>query len=329
MLAPIAPVRARALVHAMSGRRLLIAGDVMLDQFIVGQVHRISPEAPVPIVAYDRDEYRAGGAANVALNARALGAQVDLVGIVGADDAAWRLREILSAAEVSVSGLITDDKRRTTTKVRIVTARNQQVARVDYESDTPATAMIESSTIEQIETRLERAHAIVVSDYLKGVVTRRLMASVVAASQSRSLPAFVDPKIPHIDYYNGGVMVTPNLHEAELATNLRIRSNDDARRVAEAFRERARCGGVLITMGEYGMWLAADGVEGYLPAASREVADVTGAGDTVVAALALAVAAGATAAEAAQVANAAAGIVVGKFGPATATAEELLKVWPG
>jgi rfaE bifunctional protein kinase chain/domain len=329
MLAPLAPSRARALVRAMSGRRLLIAGDVMLDQFIVGHVHRISPEAPVPIVAYDRDEYRAGGAANVALNARALGAQVDLVALVGADDAAWRLREILSAADVGVSGLITDDKRRTTTKVRIVTDRNQQVARIDYESDAPASAVIESSTIEQIETRLERAHAIVVSDYLKGVVTRRLMASVVAASQSRRLPAFVDPKIAHIDYYGGGVMVTPNLHEAELATNLRIRANEDARRVAEAFRERARCGGVLITMGEHGMWLSADGVEGHLPASAREVADVTGAGDTVVAALALAVAAGATAAEAAQIANAAAGIVVGKFGPASATAEEILAAWPG
>ena len=125
------------------------------------------------------------------------------------------------------------------------------------------------------------------SDYLKGVVTRRLMASLVAASQARGVPVFVDPKIPHIDYYAGVSLVTPNHHEAEMATNLRIRTNEDARRAAEAFRERTKCAGVLITMGEHGMWLAADGVEGHLAATAREVADVTGAGDTVVATLAL------------------------------------------
>ena len=200
-----------------------------------------------------------------------------------------------------------------------MTARNQQVARVDYENDAPASTPIEGSAIEQIESRLERADAIVVSDYLKGLVTRRLMAAVVASSQARGIPVFVDPKIPHIDCYSGVSIVTPNHHEAEMATNLRIRTNEDARRAAGAFRDRAGCAGVLITMGEQGMWLDTDGIDGHLPAAAREVADVTGAGDTLVAALALATAAGATAGEAAYIANAAAGIVVGKFGPASAT----------
>jgi D-glycero-beta-D-manno-heptose-7-phosphate kinase len=327
MLPVLAPSRARTLIDAMRGRRLLVVGDVMLDQFIIGQVHRISPEAPVPIVTYDRDEYRAGGAANVALNARALGAQVDLVGLVGADDAAWRLRDLLSAADVSAAGLITDDKRRTTTKVRIVTARNQQVARVDYESEAPAHQAVEGSVIDQIDSRMERVDAVIVSDYLKGFVTRNLMASLVAACQSRNVPIFVDPKIPHIDLYAGVSLVTPNHHEAELATNLRIRSSEEARRAAEAFRDRTRCAGVLITMGEHGMWLAADGIEGHLAATAREVADVTGAGDTVVATLALAIAGGATAAEAAHLANTAAGIVVGRFGPASATTEELTAAW--
>ena len=329
MLPSLAPSRARTLIDAMRGRRLLVIGDVMLDQFIIGHVHRISPEAPVPIVAYDRDEYRAGGAANVALNARALGAQVDLVGLVGADDAAWRLRDQLMAADVSAAGLITDDKRRTTTKVRIVTARNQQVARVDYETDTAPAQPIEASAIDQIDSRLARVDAVIVSDYLKGVVTRRLMASLVAASQARGVPVFVDPKIPHIDFYAGVSLVTPNHHEAAMATNLRIRTNEDARRAAEAFRDRTKCAGVLITMGEHGMWLAADGVEGHLAATAREVADVTGAGDTVVATIALAMAAGATSAEAAQLANTAAGIVVGRFGPAAATTAELMAAWPG
>ena len=165
------------------------------------------------------------------------------------------------------------------------------------------------------------------SDYSKGFITRRLMASVVAASQSHSVPVFVDPKIAHIDFYAGASLVTPNHLEAEMGTNLRIRTNEDARRAAEVFRERTKCAGVLITMGEHGMWLAADGVEGHLAATARGVADVTGAGDTVVATIALAMAAGATSAEAAQLANTAAGIVVGRFGPASATSEELLGVW--
>ena len=161
------------------------------------------------------------------------------------------------------------------------------------------------------------------------------MAHVVACGHRRGVPVLVDPKIPHLEYYAGASLVTPNHHEAEAATHLRIRSDDDARNAAHAFRERAKCEGVLITRGEHGMWLAHETAEGHLPASAREVADVTGAGDTVVATLALAVAAGATWAEAAQLANEAAGIVVGKFGAATVTPEELLarfelsRAWQG
>ncbi len=308
----------------MAGRRLLVIGDVMVDQFIVGHVSRISPEAPVPVVAFDRDEYRAGGAANVALNARALGARVDLVGLVGADGAATRLADLLAAAGVNARALITDPARPTTTKVRIVTTRNQQVARVDYESDAAAADAIEQALIAQVDARAADAAALVVSDYLKGLVTRRVMEAVVAAGRQHGVPVLVDPKIPHLDYYAGATLVTPNHHEAETATNRRIRSDEDAREAAIVFRDRARCGGVLITRGEQGIYLLSDTGEGQLAAAAREVADVTGAGDTVVATLALALAAGATIAEAAHLANEAAGIVVGKFGPATVSASELM-----
>lgn len=321
----LSAARAGAILAAMPQARLLIVGDVMLDQFIVGQVSRISPEAPVPVVAFERDEYRAGGAANVALNARALGAAVDLVGLVGADEAADRLRSVLSAAGIGAHGLITDDKRRTTTKVRIVTMRNQQVARVDYESDQPAAAAIEDALTERVEAMLPQSDAVVVSDYLKGAITRRLMAAIVSRAQERGVPVLVDPKIPHLDFYAAATLVTPNHHEAEVAAHLRIRSDEDARRAAELFRQRARCDGVLITRGEHGMWLSCDGVEGPLPAAAREVADVTGAGDTVIATLALAIAGGATAAEAARLANLAAGVAVGKFGPATVTVDEITR----
>jgi D-beta-D-heptose 7-phosphate kinase/D-beta-D-heptose 1-phosphate adenosyltransferase len=323
-LPPLARERAPLLVGAMAQVRVLVVGDVMVDQFTVGRVSRISPEAPVPVVAFERDEFRAGGAANVALNIRALGAEPDLIGLVGADAGADHLRDLLSAADVKRQGLMTDDTRRTTTKVRVVTTRNQQVARVDYESDEPPSARIEDALIDQVEARVRRAAAVVVSDYLKGIVTRRLMASLVAVAQEHGVPVLVDPKIPHLEFYAGATLVTPNHHEAEVATHMRIRSEEDAQRAAALFRARARCDGVLITRGEHGMWLTADGVEGHLAATAREVSDVTGAGDTVVATLALAIAAGATAAEAARLANAAAGLVVAKFGPATVSPAELI-----
>lgn len=322
-LPPLATDRALSIIDRMTHARVLVVGDVMLDHFMIGRVTRISPEAPVPVVAYERDEYRAGGAANVALNVRALGAQVDLLGLVGNDTAASQLREVLSAADVRTSGLITDETRRTTTKVRIVTTRNQQVARVDYETEEAPVEAVEDAVIDQLQSRLPQYAAIVVSDYLKGLVTRRLMASLVGAAQEHGIAVLVDPKIPHLDFYAGATLVTPNHYEAEMATHMRIRSQEDAQRAAAVFRERARCDGVLITRGEHGMWLDCNGVEGHLAATAREVSDVTGAGDTVVATLALAIAAGATAAEAAQLANAAAGLVVAKFGPATVTPAEL------
>ena len=168
------------------------------------------------------------------------------------------------------------------------------------------------------------AGAIVVSDYLKGCVTRRLVGELVVLAKQQSIPLLVDPKIPHIDYYRGASLVTPNHHEAEVATHTRIRTDEEAAIAARRFRERAGCEGVLITRGEHGMWLLDGNVDGALPATAREVADVTGAGDTVIATLALALAAGATLAEAARLANHAAGLVVAKFGPATVSVEELL-----
>jgi rfaE bifunctional protein kinase chain/domain len=328
MSLPVLPAldraRAEAIIERMADSRVIVVGDVMLDQFIFGHVGRISPEAPVPVVTYNHEQHRAGGAANVALNARGLGARVELIGVVGADEAAGKLKDLLQAAEVPPRGLVTDVERRTTTKVRIVTTRNQQVARVDYENDNEVGRGIEDAVADVISVRSDGAGAIVVSDYLKGVVTRRVMAHVIATSQRRAIPVLVDPKIPHLEYYAGASLVTPNNYEAETATHLRIRSDEEARNAARIFRERTKCRGVLITRGEHGMWLAHESADGHLAASAREVADVTGAGDTVIATLALAAAAGATWAEAAQLANEAAGIVVGKFGPATVAPDELI-----
>jgi D-beta-D-heptose 7-phosphate kinase/D-beta-D-heptose 1-phosphate adenosyltransferase len=320
--------RARDLVERFAGLSVLVVGDVMLDRFIVGRVTRISPEAPVPIVRFESDYVRLGGAANVAHNIATLGGRSSLVGIVGADAAAAQLREQLTAVGVSADGLVEDRTRPTTQKVRVVTERNQQVARIDYERDTDAGGDVERAVVAQV-TRLGReAKALLVSDYLKGTITRAVVEALLhcrnAKASAERMPLIVDPKIPHLACYAGATLVTPNHHEAEVATHLRVRTDDDARQAARDFRALAQCEAVLITRGEQGMWLSETGVEGSIPAVAREVSDVTGAGDTVVATLALALAAGATMAEAAALANHAAGIVVGKFGPATLTVAELL-----
>ena len=337
---PLTAARAAALVARFAGRRVLVVGDVMLDEFLFGRVERISPEAPVPVVAFDHDQYRLGGAANVAHNARSLGAAAEIVGLAGTDEAADVVRAEAGKLGIGTRGLVPAGDRPTTRKVRVVTTRNQQVARVDYESDTEAPAALEAALAEAAAACVAEADVVVVSDYLKGVVTHGLMRHLVAEASRRGVAVLVDPKIPHVDHYAGATLVTPNHHEAGIATSMRVRTDDEARLAARRFQQRARCESVLITRGEHGMWLlegrwagdapAGDGrradvvSEACLPAVAREVADVTGAGDTVIACVALALAAGATLVEAAELANHAAGISVSRFGPATVSPDELL-----
>jgi D-glycero-beta-D-manno-heptose-7-phosphate kinase len=322
-LPEITASRAHELIDRFASRRVTVFGDVMLDRFMIGRVARISPEAPVPVVVFDHEEVRLGGAANVAHNLRALGGAVDLIGVIGEDDAAVHLKRELAARSIPAIGLITDPERRTTTKMRVVTSRNQQVSRIDFESDHDVGTAIEEALARQIEMRARSSQIVLVSDYQKGVVTRRTMTSLLSFAHGSGVPVIVDPKVPHIDYYSGATLVTPNHVEAESATNSRISSNEDARRAAVALRHRLGVESVLITRGEHGMWLDHAGKEGYLPASAREVADVTGAGDTVIATLALALAAGSTMFEAARLANEAASIVVGRFGAATVAPDEL------
>jgi D-beta-D-heptose 7-phosphate kinase/D-beta-D-heptose 1-phosphate adenosyltransferase len=312
------------LLDSLGGRSILVIGDLMIDQFVIGTVERISPEAPVPIVRFDHETWRLGGAANVANNIVALGGSVEAIGVVGNDADGGRLLEDLSARSIGTGGIISDASRCTTRKLRVVTTRNQQVARIDYEADSALAAAVEATVVRRIGELAASVQAIVISDYLKGVVTPGVAAAAADAARAQGIPLLVDPKVPHIERYAGATIVTPNHHEAEAVTHIRIRTAADAREAARRFRERAGSEAVLITRGEHGMWLlgpAEDEIE--LPAEAREVADVTGAGDTVISALALAVAAGASLTDAARLANRAAGIVVGKFGPATVTVEEL------
>lgn len=322
-LPAISTARAHELIDRFSSRRITVVGDVMLDRFLIGRVSRISPEAPVPVVTFENEEFRLGGAANVANNLRELGGAVDLIGVIGDDESGGHLKSELAAKGIHSTGLITDLERRTTTKMRVVTSRNQQVSRVDFESDHDVGAAIEDAIASQVEMRARSSQVLLVSDYQKGVVTRRSMAHMLSFAHANGLPVIVDPKVPHIDYYAGATLVTPNHVEAESATNSRIATHEDARRASIQLRKRLAVESVLITRGEHGMWLDHAGADGYLPTSAREVSDVTGAGDTVIATLALAIAAGATMPEAARLANEAAGIVVGRFGAATVTPSEL------
>jgi rfaE bifunctional protein kinase chain/domain len=328
-LPPLAAARARTLIERFSSRPVLVTGDVMLDRFIVGDVTRISPEAPVPIVQFSSEHVRLGGAANVAHNLAALGGRPILIGLVGRDEAAGRLRAALGEAGVDADGLVEDPDRPTTEKVRVVTRRNQQIARVDYERDTDVGGDAEAALTARIAALGADAEALVASDYLKGTITRPVVESLLALRNRRPgrPPLIVDPKIPHLACYRGATIVTPNHHEAETATHRRVRTDREACEAGRAFREVAACEAAIVTRGEHGLWVSTPDVEGAVPAAVREVADVTGAGDTVVAALALALASGATIAEGAALANVAAGIVVGRFGTATVTAHELREVW--
>jgi D-beta-D-heptose 7-phosphate kinase/D-beta-D-heptose 1-phosphate adenosyltransferase len=324
----LAPERARELISGFSGCHILVVGDAMLDRFIVGRVHRISPEAPVPVVRFEREYVRLGGAANVAHNIAALGGRASLIAVVGRDSAGERLRTGLLRAGISDEGLVEDEHRPTVDKTRIVTDRHQHVARIDYEDDADVAGEVEQALITRIAACGRSADVLLVSDYLKGVVTPGVMRSLMAL-KGAGHPLLVDPKIPHVGCYGGATLVTPNNQEAEEATHRRIRSEEDARLAAIDFRRIANAEAVLVTRGEHGMWLSADGTEGQIPAVAREVSDVTGAGDTVAATLALAIASHATIAEAAILANHAAGVIVGKFGPATISRSELVEQFAG
>jgi D-beta-D-heptose 7-phosphate kinase/D-beta-D-heptose 1-phosphate adenosyltransferase len=316
--------RARHLLARFSDTPVLVVGDVMLDRFIHGRVTRISPEAPVPVVRFNAEDMRLGGAANVAHNLANLGARVALIGVVGADASAHQLRSELTKAGIRHEGLIEDGSRRTVEKVRIVTDRHQQVARIDYEDDADLGTSSEGTVVAAIEAAVRDARVLLVSDYLKGTITPGVMRALLA-HKNAGTPLLVDPKIPHLDRYAGATLITPNQHEAEAATHGRIRTDQEAREVGRAFRARAQCHSAIVTRGEQGMWVSSPEVEQNIEATSREVADVTGAGDTVMAMLALALASGASLLEAATMANHAAGIVVGKFGTGTVTRDEVLE----
>jgi len=317
--------RAEVIIRQIRDRQIVVLGDVMLDEFIWGDVSRISPEAPVPVVEIKRESTHLGGAANVMANLLSLGAQACVIGVVGEDAAAEKLRASLRSEGGGRTKdlLVNDSSRPTTIKTRII-AHNQMVVRADRERRSPVTGVTEERIIAAAKAALENAGALVISDYDKGVITPRILSEVLPAAYGR-MPVLVDPKIRNFDSYRPATLVTPNHHEALRLTNLDEDSDDSLTAAARQIRSRVGCDAVLITRGNRGMMLVeADSDPVFVETSAREVFDVTGAGDTVIATLAAALAAGASMTEAAMLANHAAGIVVGKLGTATATAEEVL-----
>ena len=325
MITQLTKQRAGELIQAMSERKIVVLGDVMLDEFVWGDVTRISPEAPVPVVDIRRESVHLGGAANVLANVVALGAKACVVGVVGNDSAGERLRASLKEASQLQADdyLILDENRPSTTKTRII-AHNQLVVRADREHRGPVNGLVEARIIETLKQAIENADALVVSDYDKGVVTPRILREILPLAHSR-IPVLIDPKIRNFLHYQPASLITPNHHEALRMSDLEADSDDGLHRAARVIREKLNCDAVLITRGDRGiMLLEGDNDPVFVGTAAREVYDVTGAGDTVIATLAAALSAGATMLEAANLANHAAGVVVGKVGTATVGGEELL-----
>jgi D-beta-D-heptose 7-phosphate kinase/D-beta-D-heptose 1-phosphate adenosyltransferase len=300
-----------------------VVGDVVLDQFLYGAVDRISPEAPVPVVDVEREVYRLGGAANVVHNIAALGCGVEVFGVVGADASAERLREKLDGLGAGQGGLLEVADRPTAIKTRVI-AQHQQVVRFDRESRHPLDSELARQLLDRFGDRVRGLDAVIVSDYGKGVVGPGLMAGLVEACRKAGIALAVDPKPVNAALYRGVGVMTPNAKETEALVGFPVASDDEAVRAGEALLERFAGEAMLVTRGERGMTLVERGREAvHIGTQARDVFDVTGAGDTTISVLMLARSAGCSFREAACLANAAAGLVVGKLGTAVVSLREL------
>ena len=308
---------------------VLVIGDLILDHYVWGRVSRISPEAPVPVVHVESETMRLGGAANVFNNVLALGGKADLCGVIGLDEAGRQLLKELGGKRVGHRGIVTDAERPTIKKSRVI-AHNQQVVRYDVERKGEIKPQLQKRILRYIESRLRDVTCLVVSDYAKGVVTASIMADLVRLAMLRKVPVIVDPKVEHFGFYKGVTVITPNHLEATQAAGLHGDADQTIEEAGETIRQRLGCQSVLITRGEKGMSLFEGHNQAWhIPTQARQVYDVTGAGDTVVGTLALALSAGASMREAATLANHAAGIVVAMVGTATVSTKQLSEALGG
>jgi D-beta-D-heptose 7-phosphate kinase/D-beta-D-heptose 1-phosphate adenosyltransferase len=313
----------QGIVGRFEGRRVLVLGDLMLDHYLWGHCERISPEAPVPVVEVQRETSSLGGAGNVAANLTALGGEPVLVGLVGDDERAQKLFDAFAARGVDTRSIVRDPSRPTTMKTRII-AHSQQVVRADWESRADADGPALDGLLGVLERELPRCHGLVVSDYGKGVITRLVLEKAIGLARARRIRVAVDPKESHIDAYKGVSILTPNQLEAGWVMGQRITDEASLMSVGWGLQKRLDAECALITRGAEGMSLfEKTGRYTHLPTVAREVFDVTGAGDTVVSVVALALAAGADYPEACYLANHAAGVVIREVGTATCSPTQL------
>ncbi len=304
-------------------KKILVVGDLVLDHYIWGLVERISPEAPVPVVDVKEENYSLGGGANVAANIAALGAGVTVAGVRGDDLFGDTLVRLLQEVGADTGGIFIG-KRPTTVKTRVI-AHNQQVVRFDREDR----RRLDETTFRKLKGFLSDPaggwDAVIVSDYKKGVVSEKMMRFIIDRFKRKGVFVAVDPKVGHFNLYKGVSLITPNTKEASDGAGIEIRDEGTLRKAGERLLRRLGCDSVLITRGEQGMSLFRKGSVTHIPTVARSVYDVTGAGDTVIAAITLAHVSGAGLGDAATIANHAAGIVIGRVGTATATAEEVMQ----
>jgi rfaE bifunctional protein kinase chain/domain len=311
------------IIRQFQNKNILVVGDLILDHYIWGNVRRISPEAPVPVVEVERESFLLGGAANVANNIVSLGAGAAVVGIVGRDMAGEALTDLLRQKGVKCGGIFVSN-RPTTVKTRVI-AHNQQVVRFDREDIKYVTGRVLRGVLEHIDSLYPGFDAIIVSDYRKGMISGGLIKGIVEKSKKKKIFIAVDPKVGHFNFYKGVSVVTPNVAEAASGANIEIRDEKTLVRAGRLLLKKLGCRAVLVTRGEQGMSLFERKCVSHISTAAQKVYDVTGAGDTVISAFTLACAAGATMAEASVIAKYAAGVVVGEVGTAVSTPEQLLK----
>ncbi|HHV36393.1 MAG TPA: D-glycero-beta-D-manno-heptose-7-phosphate kinase [Candidatus Cloacimonetes bacterium] len=313
------------IIKGVAKQKAIIFGDMMLDSYLWGKVQRISPEAPVPVIEIEKEEYRPGGAANVALNITALGAKAYPIGIIGEDESARSLLKLFEDQDIKTDGLIVDKTRKTTTKTRIGAA-NQQIVRIDIEDLHHPDSDVEKLIIAQLEKRVPQVGLLIVEDYNKGLFSDKIIAKMLELCKAHDVIVAVDPKQKNFFSYRGVDIFKPNYSELQTNLGRKFESEEDFHQGANEVLERLNCRYLVVTRGSKGMHIfSKDQPMRHLPSYAREVYDVSGAGDTVITALGLAYLAGADILSAATFANHAAGVVCGKLGTAFATPEEILK----
>ncbi len=317
--------RLNQLFSRWGGHRILILGDVMLDEYLWGNVSRISPEAPVPVVEILKESIKLGGAANVASNVKTLGDEPILVGVAGNEKNGERMRQALNAAQILDEGIFTQDGRPTTIKTRII-AHSQQVVRADREETQEISLELTERIIGFVKERIREIGALIISDYGKGVITLKLLSELIDLCRKNHIFVGVDPKETHFLNYKGVSLITPNHNEAAFAYGKKIKDENTLEEVGWGLMDRLKAEAMLITRGESGMSLFERNRSlTHFPTRAKKVYDVTGAGDTVISTFACAFAAGASYKEAAFISNHAAGMVIGEIGTAQVTKDQLVE----